>query len=92
MLKIARSDGVLATAEFLWVKPVDRELWYMLNSVGRQTAVVEVSGCFAHWLAEVKLGAAIKTPMVKQAVDALQEALENVLFDESTIKWLSSAA
>ena len=92
LLKIARSDGVLATAEFLWVKPVDRELWYMLNSVGRQTAVVEVSGCFAHWLAEVKLGAAIKTPMVKQAVDALQEALENVLFDESTIKWLSSAA
>src|SRR5262249_47727793 len=65
LLELARTDGVLASAEFLWVKPVNRRLWYILNSVGRTTAVVEVSGVYAHWLAEKQLGQSIKTPMVK---------------------------
>lgn len=40
----AREDGVVPTAEFLWLKPLDRRLWYMLNSIGRQTPFVEVGG------------------------------------------------
>ena len=80
MLKVAREDGVLATADFLWLKPVDRTLWYMLNSVGRQTACVEVAGPFAHWLAELELGRKIYVPMVKPAVDALEIALKEVLY------------
>lgn len=80
MLKMAREDGVLATADFLWLKPVDRTLWYMLNSVGRQTACVEVAGPFSHWLAETELGHKIYVPMVKSAVDALEIALKEVLY------------
>lgn len=80
MLKLAREDGVLATADFLWLKPIDRPLWYMLNSVGRQTACVEVAGPFAHWLAELELGHKIYVPMVKSAVDALEGALKEVLY------------
>lgn len=87
MLEIARSDGVLATAEFLWLKPVDRRLWYVMNSVGRQTAVVEVSGVFAHWLAEKKLGRPLKTPMVKEAVNALKLSLEDTLYEAEGDKW-----
>ena len=52
LLEMARIDGVLASAEFLWLKPVDRRMWYMLNCVGRQTAVAEIAGLFAHWQAE----------------------------------------
>lgn len=81
MLKMAREDGVFATADFLWLKPVDRALWYMLNSVGRQTACVEVAGPFAHWLAECELGHKIYVPMVKSAVDALEGALKEVLYN-----------
>src|SRR3990167_725602 len=33
LLEIARSDGVLASSEFLWLKPIDRRMWYMMNTV-----------------------------------------------------------
>ncbi|OGT63685.1 MAG: hypothetical protein A3J38_06170 [Gammaproteobacteria bacterium RIFCSPHIGHO2_12_FULL_45_9] len=92
LLEIARSDGVLASAEFLWLKPVDRRMWFMLNSVGRQTAVVEVSGAFSHWIAEKKLERAIKTPIVKGAVDALDEALQSILYVEESEQWRTISA
>ena len=92
LLEIARSDGVLASSEFLWLKPIDRPLWYMLNAVGRQTALVEVAGIFAHWLAEKKLGRRLKTPMVKESVNALENAVEDILCEEEGDSWRSSAA
>lgn len=87
LLEIARSDGVLASAEFLWLKPVDRRLWFVLNNVGRRTSFVEVAGVYAHWVAEKKVGYALKTPMIKGAVDALEEALQNVLFVDEGDRW-----
>ena len=80
LLEISRSDGVLASAEFLWLKPVDRRMWYVLNNVGRRTAFVEVAGAYSHWVAEKKVGRALKTPMVKGAVDALDETLQKNFF------------
>jgi intracellular multiplication protein IcmP len=81
MLELARADGVLAVAEFIWLKPVDRRLWYMLGSVGRQTPFVEVSGPFAHWLVEKKLNRPIRTPMIESAVKALEVAVGDVLYE-----------
>lgn len=87
MLEIARSDGVLATAEFLWLKPVDRRLWYILNSVGRQTSVVEVAGPFAHWLTEKKLKRSLRTPMIQEAVKALEESMLDTLYVQKGDSW-----
>lgn len=92
LLEIARSDGVLASAEFLWLKPLDRRMWYVLNSMGRQTSVVEVAGVYAHLKAEKKLGRALKTPFVKGAVDALDEALQNILYVEASDQWRTTSA
>ena len=92
LLEIARTDGVLATAEFLWLKPVDRRLWYMLNSVGRQTSVVEIGGLFAHWLAEKKLNRALRTPMVKEAVVALEGSVKDILYVAEEERWHTSRA
>lgn len=92
LLEIARAEGVLATAEFLWLKPVDRRLWYMLNSVGRQTAVVEVAGLFAHWLAEKRFQRPLRTPMVKEAVTALEKDITNVLYISDEERWHTSHA
>lgn len=80
MLKLARTDGVLATADFIWLKPIDRALWYMLNSVGRQTAFPEASGPFAHWLAECALDRKLSVPMVDEAVIALEIAIKDILY------------
>jgi intracellular multiplication protein IcmP len=81
MLELGRADGVLAVAEFLWLKPVDRRLWFMLGSIGRQTPFVEVSGPFAHWLVEKKLNGPMRTPMIENAVLALEVAVGDVLYE-----------
>lgn len=78
LLEAAREDGVLATADFLWLKPVDRRLWYILNNIGRQTAFVEVAGVFAHWQVEKSLGRKCLMPMVEEAVKALEAAIKDV--------------
>jgi intracellular multiplication protein IcmP len=80
MLEVAREDGVQSSADFLWLKPVDRRLWYMLNSVGRQTPFVEVGGPYAHWLAEKEIGRRLLVPMVEEAGHALGLALKDVVY------------
>lgn len=84
LIELARLDGVLSCADFLWLKPIDRRLWFMLNCIGRQTAFVEVAGPFAHWLAEKELGRKIRSPMVDQAVKALESAIKDVKYNPDT--------
>lgn len=85
MLELARTDGVLAVSDFLWLKPLDRRLWYMLNSVGRQTSFIEVAGPFAHWLIEKKLRRPLKVPVLDEAVIGLETALSEILFNPDTM-------
>jgi intracellular multiplication protein IcmP len=79
----AREDGVLASADFLWVKPIDRPFWFVLNNVGRKTAVSEAAGSYAHFLAEKSLRRPLSVPFVEEAVKALQLALNDVLYTPS---------
>lgn len=81
LLEVARATGVLASAEFLWLKRFDRKLWYMLSSVGRQTPFPEVAGPFSHWIVEKKLRRPLKVPMVNEAVIALDTAIKEVLYN-----------
>ena len=78
LMERARDDGVLASADFLWLKPLDRRLWYILNNIGRQTAFAEVGGIFAHWMVEKTLGQKSPAPMVEEAVKALELAIKEV--------------
>lgn len=80
MLEGAREDGVQASADFLWLKPLDRRLWYTLNTVGRQTPFVEVAGIFAHWIAEKEAGRKLLVPVVEEATKALELALTEVVY------------
>lgn len=84
-LESARDDGVLSSADFVWLKPIDRRLWYILNNVGRQTAFVETGGIFAHWMAEKALKNKSLMPMVEEAVKALEAAVKEVKL--STKEW-----
>lgn len=80
MLEYARTNGVLATADFLWLKPIDRPLWYILNSTGRHTPFCEVGGPFAHWKAEKAMKRKVVRPMVDQAIKALNEAVKIIIY------------
>jgi intracellular multiplication protein IcmP len=78
LLAEARNDGVVPSAEFLWLKLADRRLWYMLNCVGRQTPYSEVAGPFAHWRAENAMKRRCLAPMIDEAIKALEIAIKEV--------------
>lgn len=80
MLDLARTDGVLPTADFLWLKATDRCLWYMLSSVGRQVAFVECAGPFSHWLAEKEMARPLHVPVIDEATTALKKALDAIVY------------
>jgi intracellular multiplication protein IcmP len=83
LLQLARQSGVLASPMFIWLKPVDRRLWYILNNVGRYAFHVECAGIAAHWLFEKEVGEACATPMLEKALDGLQQALLEYAEDDS---------
>ena len=91
ILELARLEGVLATSEFVWLKPLDRRLWYVLNAVGRSTPVVEAAGVYAHWLAEKKLRRRLSTPVVAEAVDALDKAVGEILYMAEGESWRTNS-
>ncbi len=88
LLEAARLDGVVPSSEFLWLKPTDRRLWYMLNCVGRQTPYVEVAGPFAHWKAEKAMGRPSRAPMIDEAIKALEIAVKEVKLSTKELKGL----
>lgn len=63
--------GVLASAELIWVKKVDRGLWYILSQQGRTSAFVEVCGAWSHFLAEEAYGFKTLMPQVEEGLRAL---------------------
>lgn len=81
LYELARCKGVLPTAEFIWLRPLDRKLYYLLNNVGRRTAWPEIAGAWAHYTAEKVVAdmdpgsTGIVTPQVTEAVNALEAAL-----------------
>lgn len=88
LLAASRDDGVVPSAEFLWLKPVDRRLWYMLNCVGRQTPFSEVAGPYAHWRAELAMGRRSLVPMIDEAIKALEIAVKEVKLSPNELEAL----
>ena len=90
LLEGSRDDGVMPSSDFLWLKTVDRRLWYMLNCVGRQTPYVEVGGPFAHWIAEKIIGHRSLTPMIDEAINALELAVKEIKLSPDELRGLQS--
>jgi intracellular multiplication protein IcmP len=88
-LESARTTGVLASSDFLWLKPLDRRMWYMLNSIGRQTCVVESAGPFAHFISEKRFDRPLKTPMINKACDALEVCIRDIKYVDEGDSWRS---
>ncbi len=65
--------GVLAPAQFLWLRGANRALWYPLNNLGRQSFHAEAAGAISHYMAERAAGTPLLSPKVTQAVMSLNE-------------------
>lgn len=88
LYRFARKKGVLPTSEFIWLRPVDRRMFYLLNNEGRRTAWPEIAGAWAHFMAEEKAGISIGEPQVLEGVNALELAI----YEEGWIDSLSAEA
>lgn len=75
LLYRARQKGVLASSQFLWLRPLDRPLWYALNQCGGRAAWAEGFAAWAHYQAEEKAGKALPEPHVQPAVASLRQSL-----------------
>jgi len=69
ILKWARfMGGVLAAAQFLWLRGADRNLWYALNNLGRRSFFAEGAGALAHFMAEDLAHAPLAVPRFETAI------------------------
>jgi len=77
-LRWARNNGgVLAPAQFLWVRAEDRSLWYPLNNLGRRAFHSEGAGAMAHFMAEIGAKKPLPIPRVDTAVVTLNTYLHD---------------
>lgn len=74
---------------FLWLKGMDRPLWYALADVGRKTPHVESAGVFCHWLTERTRKKRLEMPWVRNAVDGLIGELAKYVNDDDMQEGLS---
>lgn len=77
-LATAREEGgVLAPAQFVWLRAFDRALWYPLNNLGRQSLHMEAIGATAHYKSEKLAQRPIPRPKVSDSVKSLSEYIES---------------
>ena len=73
LITAREEGGVLAPAQFVWLRAHDRALWYPLNNLGRQSLHTEAMGATAHYKAEKLAQRPIPRPKVVDAVKAIAE-------------------
>lgn len=77
ILRWARErGGVLAPSSFLWLRAVDRGLWYPLNNLGRRSYHAEAAGVMAHFMAEQLAKKPLPIPRVDTAIPAILDYLK----------------
>lgn len=77
-LNAAREEGgVLAPAQFIWLRAYNRALWYPLNNLGRQSLNMEAIGAMAHYKAEKLAQRPIPRPKVNDAVISTVEYMKS---------------
>lgn len=84
---VARQRGIVVTAEFIWLRPIDRTLWYSLNNAGRNnpknaTVFSEAAGVMSHYMIEQ----ALDEPLMQPDVDEAVKGFEDALYKEGWIK------
>lgn len=77
VLSRARDEGgVLAPAQFVWLRGHDRTLWYPLNNLGRKSYHAEAAGAMVHYTNELIAGQKIPTPRMDQVLKSLEDYMK----------------
>ena len=97
VLSLARKEaGVLAPAQFAFLKLVDRPLWYALHSLGfpggqnpaeQPNPRIEAAGARDHWAAECSVGHPLPVPSFERSLAVVRKkAVEKGLDKPSTLE------
>jgi hypothetical protein len=84
MLEACNGLMLLPTQAFLWLKPLDRTLFYVLDSLGANGGWAEGGGAVAHYRTEVFNEKRIEVPQVEMAVTAMSRELEGYRWVENS--------
>ncbi|WP_288501578.1 type IV secretion protein [uncultured Pseudomonas sp.] len=79
----ARRLGVLPPAEMRWLRFFDRDMWYALQTIGRQASFPEAPGILSHFLYECKAGVSLAEPQLDKAVNGLEQAMDAYRYTEA---------
>lgn len=78
-LLVARQEGgVMAPAQFVWLRGHNRLLWYPLNNLGRQSCHMEAIGAMAHFRMERRAKRPIPRPKVQEAVKSIVDYMNSL--------------
>ncbi|PSU89775.1 hypothetical protein [Photobacterium kishitanii] len=75
LIEEARKGGKLPSCMSLWLKTVDRNLFYVFNNLGRQVGWIECLGFWAHYMAEKSTNAPFPYPKIENGIDGIDEYL-----------------
>ncbi|NCT40278.1 MAG: type IV secretion system protein [Alphaproteobacteria bacterium] len=79
-LAYAREEGgVLAPAQFVWLRAHDRTLWYPMNNLGRHSFHMEALGAMSHYKAEKLTNRPIPAPKIEGAVQMITEYMASAV-------------
>ncbi len=78
LLYAREEGGVMAPAQFVWLRGYDRNLWYALNGLGRNSSFAEAFGSSSHFRAEKRAQRPIPKPKVKDAFDGLVTYMDSL--------------
>lgn len=78
LLTARENGGVLAPSQFVWLRAYDRDLWYPLNNLGRQSCHMEAIGAMAHFRIERRAHRPIPRPKVQEAVQSITEYMDSL--------------
>lgn len=70
-----QKTGVLPSSDFLWLKRIDRHMWYTLNNIGRRRFFTEGAGAISHFFAEKVVGNAMPEPHIEGAINGIEDYL-----------------
>ncbi len=77
LYRARQEGGVLAPAEFLWLRGHDRTLWYPLNNLGRKSYHAEASGAMVHYTNELIAGQKIPTPRFEEVIRGIEAYMKS---------------
>ena len=81
MHKAALKTGKLPSSHFRWLKGMDRQLWYALNTTGRKGPFIESAAVFTQALWEdfaTDEGYRLPTPHLDDAIDGIETYLVKI--------------